>query len=354
MVYVSWKTAVEGWNLGLPSSILLVKFAEKLQLQNISPSQDGRRATGILRWVTYYIHSIYIYIYMLWAVLCPARFHIWMSCPCSLQAHWSTESYTTWDRQQYSNNWDSWGSLILRQNLVKHLPSCGINLSLEGHGISKTTNCRGNNTYAGTTYGGCEGFDGIYPHENGLCPSFLAQSFFLWFFRISWSKNWGSNITSYQTSFGGIFFFGFIFSFASQVWDQSNKSMRWIHRCKGYYNLLHNEISSVIYSFVLCISCFTYLSIYIWYPLLSNQRMSPFQKISKISDAVFWSNLKVFWISQHRPITAESEGYCDGNFLGVPPQYLPYKALYSRLLRANDVFFFPPPLHKALCPELAW
>lgn len=62
MVYVSWKTAVEGWNLGLPSSILLVKFAEKLQLQNISPSQDGRRATGILRWVTYYIHSIYIYI----------------------------------------------------------------------------------------------------------------------------------------------------------------------------------------------------------------------------------------------------------------------------------------------------
>ena len=93
-----------------------------------------------------------------------------MSCPCSLQAHWSTESYTTWDRQQYSNNWDSWGSLILRQNLVKHWPSCGINLSLEGHGISKTTNCRGNNTYAGTTYGGCEGFDGIYPHENGLCP----------------------------------------------------------------------------------------------------------------------------------------------------------------------------------------
>jgi len=70
----------------------------------------------------------------------------WTQSNWHSQAHWSTESYTTWDRQQYSNNWDSWGS---------------------------------NNTYAGTTYGGCEGFDGIYPHENGSnITSYQAQSRF--------------------------------------------------------------------------------------------------------------------------------------------------------------------------------
>ena len=77
---------------------------------------------SVAGWTPSNWHSQVGYIYLLWAVLCPTRFNVWMSF--TVQAHWSTESYTTWDRQQYSNNWDSWGSLILSQNLFqKHLPN---------------------------------------------------------------------------------------------------------------------------------------------------------------------------------------------------------------------------------------